>query len=82
MMTRRKAHGTSRRFIRRARCTARPSRRSPRRSGIAHASVAEDRLRMIAALLDMEKYPGEYREAVRLLSGRRTGTGLPRSVER
>ncbi|MBR4502195.1 MAG: hypothetical protein IKP22_09930 [Clostridia bacterium] len=82
MMTRRKSHGPSRRFVRRARRAARPSRRSPRRSGIARASVAEDRLRMIAALMDMEKYPGEYREAVRLLSGMRKGTGLPRSAER
>lgn len=71
MIPRRTAPGIPRRFRRRSpRRAVRPSRRSVRRRGPARFSVAEDRLRMIAALLDMEKYPGEYREAVRLLSGR------------
>lgn len=68
MIQRQTAQGTPRR---RARSAVRLSRRcSGRRKGTARLSVAEDRLHTIALLLDMEKYPGEYREAVRLLSGR------------
>lgn len=62
---------TSQRMLRRSpRRAAPPFRRSVRRIGPARISAAEDRLRLIAALMDMEKYPGEFREAVRLLSGR------------
>ena len=64
------AVSTSRRRVRRTRRADCPSRRALRRPGRACLFVAEDRLRMIAALMDMEKYPGEYREAVRLLSGK------------
>ena len=75
MMTRRTALRISRRCARRS--PRRAVRCSARRSGRAGLSVAEDRLRMIAALLEMEKYPGEYREAVRLLSGKEEGKKMP-----
>ena len=67
MTQRQIAAGTHRR---RAHGAVRPSGRRVRQKGAARRAVAEDRLRMIGALLDMEKYPGEYRDAVRLLSGR------------